>query len=213
MPGEMRFNEYEVSNILGTLNNVCATLQNAANSLNGIDAEASSLGVSNLNVSQVQQNISANKGKINNIIQCINNILNELTNAEQKNVGIVGIFGRIKGALNGLKNTFSTIAFLNNVNSDGEYKVKITGKGAVLWKDGVEYTIAIEEINAGNIGKLRCFILEPENADHNIPTVLCLDGDGASAVSGLDTNAVKGAIESVDGGKRLYGEIRKSRWI
>ncbi len=205
MPGELKCNENEVLNILSMLNAISANLQNAANSLNGIDAEASSLGVSNLNVSQVLENISANKEEINNIIQCIDNLLAELATAEQSNVETVRA---LEEDLLKLKFALSTI-----LNSDGEYKVRITDEGLGLWKDGVEYNIISEEINVKNIGNIRYFILEPENVDPNIPTILCLDGDGPSAVSGLDTNAVKGAIESVDGGKRLYGEIRKSRWI
>lgn len=89
MAREIMCKEDGVLNIIGALNAICIDLQNVENDLNGTEADASSLGVTNLDISQVQENINASQKTIKNIIQYIKSLLDGLTDAEQKNIGII----------------------------------------------------------------------------------------------------------------------------
>ena len=151
MSGEIMCNEAEVFNILGGLNAICTSLQSSMSDLNGMDADASRLGLANFNTSQAKENIGAVKKEINNIIEIINDLLKEFANAEELNIEIIDKLLDIYIFNNTLGETTSEI--LRKVAE--ELKIPTTGETTsdLIRKIAEELKIPTTIIQEGAFGK------------------------------------------------------------
>ena len=188
MSGKIKCVEEEVRVALSKLEVLSKKMSSAKDALNGIDT--SGIELPTLNISTVCSNIQSDINSINTVIRSIMQIIAEMNAAENDNVNIIK--GLLLGAINGIKylaDNAATISFMfqNDISSQG-IDAKFTGNGVELWKGNIKYDVKFEKIEGVIGGPFRCFILEPENPEANIPTAFILDGDGKNAVQADDND-------------------------
>ena len=188
MSGEIKCAEEEVKTALSELETLIQKLSSAKDALNGIDT--SGLELATLNVSTVCTNIQNSINSINAITGSIIQIIAEMNAAENDNVNIIK--GILLGAIKGVKyiaDNATTLSFMlkNDISLQG-INAKFTGNGVELWKENVKYTVKFEKVYVEGNGYFRCFIMEPENPEANIPTAFILDGHGPNAVQSTDND-------------------------
>ena len=205
MSGEIKYNEDKIADALSKLGTLGEKLSSAKDVLNGIDTSGIELPA--LNIVTVCGNIQNNIDGINTVIGDIMQIIAGMNIAENNNLDIIK--GILLGAVNGAKyliDNATTLSFLlqNDISSQG-IDVKFTDKGVELWKGNIKYNVKCESVFIEGSGTFRCFVMEPENPEANIPTAFILDGHGASAVSNVATDNVIKSIESIEGAASIFG--------
>lgn len=205
MSGEIKCAEEEVKTALSELEALSQKLSSVKDVLNGIDT--SGLELLTLNLSTVCSNIQNSINSINAITGSIIQIIAEMNAAENNNVNIIK--GILLGAIKGVKclaDNATTLGFMsqNDISSQG-IDAKFTSNGVELWKGNIKYNVKFESVFIEGSGTFRCFVMEPENPDDNIPTAFLLDGHGASAVSGVSSDNVIESIKSIEGASKVFG--------
>lgn len=205
MSGKIKCDEDEITDVLSKLGALNEKLSSAKGVLSEINT--SDLDLPALNVSTVCNNIQNNINSINAVIGSIMQIIAEMNIAENNNLDIIK--GILLGAVNGAKyliDNATTLSFLlqNDISSQG-IDVKFTDNGVELWKGNIKYNVKCESVFIEGSGTFRCFVMEPENPEANIPTAFILDGHGASAVSNVATDNVIKSIESIGGAASVFG--------
>ena len=205
MSGEIKYNEDKIADALSKLGTLGEKLSSAKDVLNGIDTSGIELPA--LNIATVCGNIQNDIDGINAVIGEIMQIIAGMNIAENNNLDIIK--GILLGAVNGAKyliDNATTLSFLlQNDTSSQEIDAKFTSNGVELWKGNIKYNVKFESVFIEGSGTFRCFVMEPENPDDNIPTAFLLDGHGASAVSGISADNVIKSIESIGGAASVFG--------
>ena len=188
MSGEIKYNEDKIADALSKLGTLGEKLSSAKDVLNGIDTSCIELPA--LNISTVCSNIQSDIDSINAVIREIMQIIAGMNIAENNNLDIIK--GILLGAIKGVKyiaDNATTLSFMlqNDISSQG-INAKFTGNGVELWKENVKYTVKFEKVYVEGNGYFRCFIMEPENPEANIPTAFILDGHGPNAVQSTDND-------------------------
>lgn len=90
MPKEiMEYSEDEVIVLIGKIEKICTSLQNAKDSLTSVKEIASSLEGLNLSTDTVLSNIDKYLQEINSVVSDINNFIKEYESAEKKNLSVL----------------------------------------------------------------------------------------------------------------------------
>lgn len=85
----MKYAEYEVTVLIGKIEKICTSLQNAKDSLTSVKEMASSLERLNLSTDTVLINIDKYLHEINSVVSDINNFTKEYEGAEKKNLSVL----------------------------------------------------------------------------------------------------------------------------
>ncbi len=85
----MKYAEYEVTVLIGKIEKICTSLQNAKDSLTSVKEMANSLEGLNLSTDTVLSNIDKYLQEINSVVSDINSFTREYEGAEKKNFALL----------------------------------------------------------------------------------------------------------------------------
>lgn len=161
------------NNALQEFGKVLKHLQQAESILSGIDTSGMTI---DLQIDSIIAIINGSKSKIGTILSSVMSVLNELNQAEIDNTTLTE---ELLG---------DALTFFGNADTSNSEK---TAQLYELWKAHVQYNYS-----SGSAGSYRYFMLEPENADPNIPTVFLIDGDGPSGLVECNNNYIDSLMRS-----------------
>lgn len=156
------------NNVLQDLSKILINLQEAESILSGIDTSGLSI---DLQIGSIISIIKGSKDKVESAaISCINALVDDLNQSESESIKAINeLFG--------------------DANDTDVSKAETANRLYQLWKANIQYNYSY-----GVAGSYRYYMIEPEDADPNIPTLFCFDGAGLSHLAGYSETGMEELI-------------------